>query len=147
MKKSIHFYLQKAVLSVVLTVVFLASAYGEAQPTISAKADYITCWKQPCIYVAGSEWSERNPNGVAIAVAMGTKPVVTDDQVKEVISRDFSKHGVTNIKFFFEQNDTPAIGITFHVRGGTEGLFLIDNVRDQIAAIAKRAKNTNRIFQ
>ncbi|MCU7860897.1 MAG: hypothetical protein KZQ86_13950 [Candidatus Thiodiazotropha sp. (ex Lucinoma kastoroae)] len=98
---------------------------------VSAKDDYITCWKQPCIYVAGSKWSEKNPNGVAVAVAMGTKPVVTDVQIKEVLSRDFTKHGVTNIKFFFEQNDTPATRITFHVRGGTEGIFLIDTVRNR----------------
>lgn len=113
----------------------------------SVKDDYITCWKQPCVYVAGSKWSVENPNGVAVAVAMGTKPVVTDVQVKEVLSSVFSKHGVTNVKFFFEQNNTPAIGITFHVRGGTEGIFLIDNVREQVPIIADLAKNTNSIFQ
>ncbi|SHL59051.1 hypothetical protein SAMN05216428_1042 [Nitrosospira sp. Nsp11] len=114
---------------------------------LSAKKDYITCWKQPCVMVAGSEWSEKNPNGVGIAVAMGTQPGVTDDQIKTVLTRDFAAHGMRNIKFFFEQNDAPALGITFHVRGGTKGIFTIDDVREQIPAIAKRAANTNPVFQ
>lgn len=78
---------------------------------------------------------------------MGTQPVVTDDQIKTVLTRDFAAHGMMNIKFFFEQNDAPASGITFHIRGGTEGIFLIDNVREQVASIAKRATNTNPVFQ
>lgn len=78
---------------------------------------------------------------------MGTQPVVTDDQIKTVLTRDFAKYGMTDIKFFFEQNDAPATGITFHVRGGTEGIFMIDNVREQISVIARRAANTNPVFQ
>jgi len=114
---------------------------------LPAKDDYITCWKQPCVDVAGSEWSEKNPNSVGISVRMGTQPVVTDDQIKTVLTRDFASHGMTNIKFFFEQNDAPATGIGFHIRGGMEGLFLIDNVREKIPAIARRAANTNPVFQ
>lgn len=96
--------------------------------------------------VAGSEWSEKNRNGVGIAIRMGTSGV-KDAQIKTVLTRDFKKHGMTNIKFFFEQNDMPASGITFHVRGGTEGVFVIDNVREQVAGIARRAANTNPVFQ
>jgi len=114
---------------------------------LSAKDDYITCWKQPCVRIAGSDWSEKNPNGVGISVRMGTKPAVTDDQIKTVLTRDFATHGMTNIKFFFEQNDAPATGIAFHIRGGTEGLFFIDDVREQVGIIAKRAANTNPVFQ
>ena len=88
-----------------------------------------------------------NPHGVAISVAMGTKPVVTDDDIKNVLTRDLNKHGVTRIKFFFEQNDMPASGIAFHVRGGTEGIYLIDNVREQVEAIARRAKDRNPVFE
>jgi hypothetical protein len=129
-------------------VVALSGGTAHAQETLlSAKEDYITCWKQPCVDVAGSEWSEKNPNGVGISVAMGTQPVVTDDQIKTVLTRDFAAHGMTNIKFFFEQNDAPATGIGFHIRGGIEGLFMIDNVREQIPAIARRAANTNPLFQ
>jgi len=131
----------------VLLIVFCNNAALAQETLLSSKEDYITCRKQPCVDVAGSEWSEKNPNGVGISVRMGTQSGVTDDQIKTVLTRDFKKHGMTNIKFFFEQNDALAAGISFHVRGGTQGLFFIDNVREQVAVIAKRAANTNPVFQ
>ncbi len=112
----------------------------------STKEDYITCWKQPCVRVAGSEWSEKNPNGVAVSVRMGSQPAATDDQIKMVLTRDLNHYGVKNIKFFYEQNDAVASGICLHVRGGTEGVFMISNVREELEAVAKRALNTNPLF-
>ena len=126
---------------------FCSNGTFAQEPLLSAKEDYISCWKQPCVLVAGSEWSEKNPNSVGIAVRMGTQSVVTDDQIKTVLTRDFAAHGMRSIKFFFEQNDMPASGITFHVRGGTDGVFVIDNVREQVANIARRAANKNPVFQ
>jgi hypothetical protein len=145
MKKIISLHLKAAALALIFLLTF--QAHGAEPQTISSKDDYVTCWKQPCVYVEGSQWSESHPNAVGVSVRMGNKPVVTDDQIKEVLSRDLAKHGVTDIKFFFEQNDVPASLIAFHVRGGTEGVFLIDSVRDEVAGIAKRAKNTNPLFQ
>lgn len=130
-----------------LLIVVCSNATLAQETLLSAKEDYISCWKQPCVLVAGSEWSEKNPNGVGIAVRMGTQSGVTDDQIKTVLTRDFKKYGMTNIKFFFEQNNMPASGITFHVRGSTDGVFVIDNVREQVGVIAKRAANTNPVFQ
>lgn len=128
-----------------LGVGFLLTSPTYAQDT--AKEDYITCWKQPCVKVAGSIWSEKNPNGVAVSVRMGIKPAVTDDEIKMVLTHDFIKHGAMNIKFFYEQNDALANLIFFHVRGGTEGPFLIDTVRQEVSNISKRALNTNPIFK
>lgn len=147
MKNSICFYLINVVLSIVLMVALFAPAYSAEQTTISAKNDYIPCDVQPCVDVAGSEWSEQNPNGVAVAVRMGIKSAATDDQIKMVLMHDLKKHGVKNIKFFYEQNDAPASGIFLHVRGGTEGLFTIANVRKHIPSIARRALNNNPVFQ
>ena len=50
---------QSAIVAMIDTAV--PPAYSEELPTIPAKDDYITCWKQPCVRVAGSEWSEKNP--------------------------------------------------------------------------------------
>ena len=128
--------------------IFLGGGVALAQDALpSVKGDYITCWKQPCVDVAGSEWSEKNQNGVAVGVAMGVKPAVTDAQIKMVLTHDLTKHGVKNIKFFYEQNDAPSTGITLHVRGGTEGVFVIGNVREQIPVIARRALNKNPVFR
>ena len=135
-----------------LSLVFVFIAFFTPVPKakaekITAKDDYIPCDVQPCVTIAGSEWSERNPNGVAVGVAMGTKPAVTDSQIKQVLMQDLKKYGVKRVKFFYEQNDAVASGITLHVRGGTEGVFTIANVRQKIPAIAKRALNSDPIFR
>ncbi len=109
-----------------------------------ASGDYILdCEYATCVGLAAMRWSKQNPFGVAIGVRMGTKPAVTDDQIKMVLTRDLNHYGITNIKFFYEQNDAIASGITLHVRGGTEGVFMISNVRQEIELIAERAKNSH----
>ena len=97
--------------------------------------------------VAGSEWSENNPNGVGVSVRMGVESAVTDNEIKMVLTRDLKKHGVTDLKFFFEQNDAPATGMFLHVRGGTKGPYFISDVRDQIPGTARRALSKNSLFQ
>ena len=93
--------------------------------------------------IAGSEWSEKNPFGVAVSVRMGIKPAVTDDQIKMVLTQDFAHFGVEQLRFFYETHDGVASGIRLHVRGGTEGPFVIGNVRQHVELVAKRAQNKN----
>ena len=121
-------------------------AYGAEPESVSAKDDYVTCWKQPCVLAEGSKWSERNPNGVAVSIRMGMKSAATDDQLKNVLLSDLKYYKVEKIQFFYEQNDVPASIFFLHVRGGTEGPFLIGDIRGKIQTIAERALNTNPIF-
>lgn len=122
----------------------LASGIAIAEPEYDASPDYIQdCKYATCVGLAGLEWSKDNPFGVAVAVSMGTKPAVTDDQIKMVLTRDFKHYGVDHIKFYFEQNDAVASVIRLHVRGGVEGPFVISNVRQEIQNVAKRALNKN----
>jgi len=79
MKKIINLHLKAAALALMLLLTF--PAHGAEPEPISAKDDYVTCWKQPCVMVAGSEWSEKNPNSVGVAVRMGTEPIATDDEI------------------------------------------------------------------
>jgi len=131
--------------------VFDANAADPIQsPTeqiISAKGDYVTCWKQPCVRVAGSKWSEKNPNGIAVSIRMGTAPAATDDQLKYVLSSDLKHYKIKKFKFFYEQNDAAATVFALHIRGGTEGPFLIGDIREQIQVIAKRVLNTEPVFR
>jgi len=139
----IRIFLFSTAIAGLLTQMFLFIPNVWAQVVeISAKDDYVACWKQPCIYVPASEWSEKNPNGVGIAVAMGTKSIATDDQIKEVLLRDFTHYQMKQVKFFFEKNDTPATSIAFHVRGGSEGPYLLLDAKKELKKIAKRAANT-----
>jgi len=147
MKKTSRFWYAYSVTCFVLVIVFFVPVLKAEGEKITAKDDYITCWKQPCVYAPASEWSEKNPNGVAIAVAMGTKSIAIDDFIKEVFVRDFAHFGMTNLKFFFEQNDVPATGVTFHIRGGTEGPYFLAEAKREVSRTAKRAANTNEVFR
>ncbi len=75
MKNNVYFGFLVVVFLVVLFVFSYRAAFAQEE-LLSAKNDYITCWKQPCVLVEGSIWSEKNPNGVAVSVAMGTKPLI-----------------------------------------------------------------------
>lgn len=136
--------------SVIASFALAGTANGEDSATpvslITAKDDYVTCAVQPCVTIAGAEWSEQNPSGVAVSVAMGAESAVTDAQIKQVLTHDLRKHGVTNIRFFFEQNDARSSVIAFHVRGGAEGPYHIGNVREEIPAIASYALNSDLIL-
>lgn len=136
-----------AILALFLALQNTSALASENDRWLSAKDDYITCWQQPCVFVEGSKWSEKNPNGVAVSVAFGAKPAVTDDQIKTILTEDFSHYGVTQLKFFYERNDAPASVIGLHVRGGTEGPFLIGTVRQEIERIAQRVSNENPVFR
>lgn len=115
-----------------------------AEENYDASDDYIRdCKFATCVGLAGLRWSKKNPFGVAVSVSMGTKPAVTDDQIKTVLIRHLSHYGIENIKFFYEQNDVPASTMALHVRGGTEGPFGIHNILEELEEIAKRAQNTN----
>lgn len=125
-------------------MVLFSSGACYAEEKYSAKDDYIKdCKYATCVGLAAMRWSKKHPFGVAVGVSMGTEPAVTDDQIKMVLTRDFKANGVNHVKFFFEQNDVPASVMTLHVRGGTEGVFNISNVRQEVKGIANRAKNTN----
>lgn len=132
------------VINPLIFIVFFAfSAHLKAEE-FDASGDYIKdCKFATCVGLAGLRWSKKNPFGVAISVRMGTKPAVTDDQIKTVLIRHLNHYGIENIKFFYEYHRAPASAMALHVRGGTEGPFGIHNILKELKEIAKRAKNTN----
>ena len=138
---------RKALNYLIFTALILGCTCGVRAGDVEnydASGDYITdCKYATCVGLEGLRWSEKHPFGVAVAVSMGTKPAVTDDQIKMVLTRDFNFFGVEEIKFFYENHEAVASVMTLHVRGGTEGPFVISNVRDEIEAVASRAKNKN----
>ena len=77
---------------------------------------------------------------------MGNEPLISDAQLKTVLTNDFRYYGLNNIKFFFEQNETLATGVFFHIRGGVEGPNLVTEMREEVKRLAKRAANTNPVF-
>ena len=138
--------LLRAVVGIGIFMLAFGLLHDARAQTISAKDDYVTCWKQPCAYDEGIDWSKSNPNSVAVSVRMGQKAAVTDDQIKQVLIADLNRYGVTNVRFFFEKFKGNSSAIALHVRGGVEGVFGIHNIRDEIKSIARWTQNTNPVF-
>jgi hypothetical protein len=126
---------------------FAAVHAGDTQTNYSNSpiaADYVqNCQSNSCAMGDAAAWSalEENKNAVAVAVAMGTAKQVPDYQIKAILLDAFDKLDVDNVKFFFEQNDIENTGLTFHVRGGTNGPYALNrkvfDAAKEMAAYAK----------
>lgn len=114
-----------------------------ADATHSVKDDYIVdCPYAACAKYDASAWSGKpeNANAIGISVRVGTKPAVTDAQIKQVLLHDLKQNDTHNTKFFFEQGTTIASRIFIHVKGGTDGPYVIDNIRQRIPLAVIDAK-------
>ena len=113
----------------------------------SIQSEYVTdCRSNSCALTRASQWSDlpENSGYAAVAVRMGTQQLVPDVKIKEFLESGFKHFGVEKVKFFFEQNDTVGTGITFHVRGGTDGMYTLDQgdqIKNAVARNARLAKN------
>jgi hypothetical protein len=144
MKKIINLHLRTIALALMFLLAF--PAYSAEPEPVSTKDDYVTCWKQPCVRVAGSEWSEGCHKGVGVSVRMGTESALSADEIKQMIVGDLRFYKVKDMRFFYEEFKGKSTAIALHVRGGAEGTFFVDEVRGELKAIAKRALNTNPLF-
>jgi len=124
---------------------------GDIEPvtfTPDRSLNYVqNCVSGNCAKTHGSRWSSENPQGVAVSVRMGVRSVVSDARIQEVLTKGLNMNGVDNIQFFFEQNDTSATGIYFHVRGGTDGPHLVNgNIKYAVEEIARYATTDDPIL-
>jgi hypothetical protein len=81
-------------------------------------------------------WSIRNNTGVAVAVYLGTSGDLPRPQIEESIRRGFGRHGVTNVVFFYEQNDVPRTGFSLHENGNAYGPLVATELKDAIGTVA-----------
>ena len=113
----------------------------------NVKADYIKdCTSNGCAQTDATGWSDdpKNWDAVAVSVRMGTQSAMTDQEIKEYIAGGLNYYETQNYKFFFEQNDAPATGIAFHVRGGTSDLHTLDeNLVPVIERYSRQANDPN----
>lgn len=86
---------------------------------------------------AAGEWSQRN-DGVSVAVYLGTESRVTPDQIEQILTREINGAGVSNVAFFYEQNDTPATGVAYAYAGDVDGPFHLGEARPAAAKAAEQ---------
>ncbi len=82
------------------------------------------CKYATCVGDKAADWSERHPYGVAISVQRGTQPAVTDDQMIQVLTRDFQKNGIADVRFYFEQGRGQHQTLHFMCVVGSKGLLI-----------------------
>lgn len=142
-----------------LTAGLLATALTVSPPaSTEAQAEQVTA--KPCTQadikmsndaaVDALVWSQKkaNTNGVAMSVFLGTQSKVTPQQICEIVRSDFAKNGISQVEFFFEQNDVPSTGAAFANRGYSHGPYDLGVVRKQIPELAAQMKfeQSNPVF-
>jgi hypothetical protein len=86
-------------------------------------------------------WSMAHKDGVAIAVLIGTQREVTPERIEEVLRKEFSANGVSNVVFLYEEyKDALATGFTLHADGATYGVYTIRDVKQNVPKVAQQVK-------
>lgn len=85
-------------------------------------------------------WSTRNPTGAAVAVYLGTSGDLPPSVIDESIRRGFARNNVTNVVFFYEQNDVPATVFSLHENGNGYGPYRAPELRDAISVVSGQVR-------
>ncbi len=81
-------------------------------------------------------WSEANPNGAAVAVYLGNSGDLSPIIIEPNVRRRFAQNGVTNVAFFYEQNDVPRTVFSLHQNGNGYGPMVAPEIGEQIDMVA-----------
>lgn len=83
------------------------------------------------------DWSLKNP-GIAVAVLLGTESKFTPAQVQSGLRGSFAEAGVTDLMFFYEQNDMPSTGVVYYYSGASDGPFILNEAQVEAKKSAKQ---------
>ncbi|NQY41375.1 MAG: hypothetical protein HRT80_14900 [Henriciella sp.] len=86
-------------------------------------------------------WSKTNP-GIAVNVIVGTDSKITPKQIEHVLDQEFAEAGVSNVVYFYRQNDAPSTGVVYYYSGASDGPFILNEARD-----AARKSASQYLFQ
>lgn len=96
---------------------------------------------------AATEWNESNPDGIGIAVYVGTQADLTPEQLSTGLTNVANAGGVENIRFFFEQNDAPYTGFALYYDDVFEGPLDLDEIIPSTQKAARYLKTNKEIIQ
>ncbi len=86
---------------------------------------------------AAYQWSKLN-RGIAVAVKLGTESSVTPQQIEQILTREIQNVGVSDVVFFYEQNDVAGTGVAYSFAGNTDGPFSLGEAREAAVKSAKQ---------
>ena len=119
-----------AVLFMPLSNTFAEDAKPENKPVVLAAATTPTF--TPVLHEnarrSAQDWSIKNP-GIAVAVKLGTESEITPLQIRDVLTEEFSKSGVNDVSFFYQQNNTPSTAVAYYYAGVSDGPFQLRHAK------------------
>ncbi len=75
-------------------------------------------------------WSETYP-GIAVEVILGTHSQITPQQIEDVLDKEFAEAGVSEVVYFYRQNDVRSTVLVYYYSGATDGPFLLHEAREE----------------
>ena len=128
-------FLNTCVCSAVCALVLMTSAHAEDIGQKSAASSAIVLHKDAPL--EAQDWSLKHP-GIAVGVILGTQSKFSPQQVEAGLRRSLREAGVSDVTFFFEQNDMPSTGVVFCYSGATDGPFLLGKSQPEAKKSAKQ---------
>ena len=78
-------------------------------------------------------WAAENSGGFAVVIRLGTDtPEEIYSNIEPVTLAEFEKHGVTNVRFFWERGDRPTTGMSIHTDDNTYGPAGLSNILNYV---------------
>lgn len=76
------------------------------------------------------EWSKTYP-GIAVNVILGTESKITPQQIEEVLNQEFAEAGVSEVVYFYRQNDMRSTVVVYYYSGSSDGPFVLNEAREE----------------
>jgi len=90
-------------------------------------------------------WVVDQRGRLAVAVSIGEDTLVPSERVEEVLRTDFAEHGLTNVRFFFEQGGAGDSAVSYHSDIYSSGPYPLGTARDHVEDIARRVRFDQRL--
>lgn len=96
---------------------------------------------------AATIWNANNPDGIGVAVYMGTETDLTPEQLRVGLTNVANSGGISDIEFFFEQNDTPANSFALYYQDVYDAPISMGDIIAKTEKAANYLKTDGALFQ
>ncbi|KCZ61429.1 hypothetical protein [Hyphomonas atlantica] len=96
---------------------------------------------------AATAWNAIHPEGIGVAVYMGTETDLTPEQLRTGLTNIANSGGIEDIEFFFEQNDVPHTGFALYYDDVFEGPLNLDEIIPSTQKAARYLQTNQELLQ
>lgn len=121
-----------------LHTVVCAGLIAVAPVTANAQSAPQTVQFLPDADSAAGQWVRANPDGIAVAIRLGKATPVPPERIESVLRSDFQRHGITQLRFFYERGGAGGSSVVFNTRNHAWGPFGLADSRSHVQEAAKQ---------